>query len=447
MKIVLAGAGDIGFHLAELLSHEQLAITLIDTNSDVLDHAQQKLDVITLKGDASSPAILKTAEVGSADIFLAVTTSEKTNLISCILAKKMGAKQCIARVNNVEFLGEEQKLDFKDLGVDAIFSPRLLASEEIVRLIKHPYFTDVFEFEKGEFHLCGLSISHPSQLIDKTIEQIARNNPNIAFRPIAILRNNETIITRGQTVVREEDHMYFLIPRKRMNEMLNFLGMKKIRKVQDIMVVGGTDVGFQTAQLLEKDYNVKLIEEEKEICKRVAEHLDETLVLHGDPTNFDLLRQEGLEEMDCFISLTPRTESNILACLMARESGVYKTIALVENVHYTHLSQNIGIDTLINKKLIAANNIFRFVRKGKVEAITSLHGVDAEVIEFLLHRKNRVTKVPIKDLHFPEKALIGGVIRDGKPYIPDGNFTMAVGDKVIVFALPEAISKIEELFR
>jgi trk system potassium uptake protein TrkA len=447
MKIVVAGAGDIGFHLAELLSYEQQAITLIDTNNDVLDHAQQKLDVITLKGDASTPSILDMAEVGSASIFLAVTTSEKTNLISCILAKKMGASQCIARVNNVEYLDEERRNTFKELGVDAIFSPRLLASQEIVRLIKHPYFTDVFEFEKGKFYLCGLSISHPSKLIDRTIEEIARDNPDIAFRPIAILRDNTTIITRGQTVVRENDHMYFLIPRKRMDEMLQFLDKKKGKKVQNIMVVGGTDVGFLTAQLLENDYNVKLIEEEKTICKRVAENLEETLVLHGNPTNLDLLRQEGMGDMDCFISLTPRTESNILSCLMARESGVYKTIALVENIDYTHLSQNIGIDTLINKKLIAANNIFRFVRKGKVEAITSLHGVDAEVIEFLLHRKNRVTKKPIKDLHFPEKALIGGVIREGKTIIPDGNFIMSVGDKVIVFALPEAISRIEELFR
>lgn len=446
MKIVLAGAGDIGFHLAELLSHEQQAITLIDINVDVLDHAQEKLDVITLRGDASTPSILALAEVGSADIFVAVTTSEKTNLISCILAKKMGAEQCIARVNNVEYLNEDHKSTFKELGVDAIFSPRLLASQEIFRLIKHPYFTDVFEFEKGEFNLCGISTEKSIHLIDRSIEEIAKAHPNIPFRPIAILRGNTTIITRGKTVIRKDDHMYYLIPRKKMQKMLDFLGLERGKKVQNVMIVGGTDVGFLTAQLLEKDYNVKLIEEDRNICKKIADSLEETLVLNGDPTNLDLLHQEGLNEMDCFISLTPRTESNILSCLMAKESGVYKTISLVENIDYTHLSQNIGIDTLINKKLIAANNIFRFVRKGRVEAITSLHGVDAEVIEYLIHRKNRVTKKPIKDLHFPEKALIGGVIRDGIPYIPDGNFQINVGDKVIVFALPEAISRIEELF-
>ena len=446
MKIVLAGAGDIGFHLAELLSYEQQDITLIDSNSDVLKQVEEKLDVFTVKGDASSPTTLGEAEVGRADLFLAVTTSEKTNVIACILAKKMGAKQSIGRVSNVEYLKPNHKETFKSLGVDALFSPKLLAAQEIQRLIQQSYFTDLFEFEGGKFSLTGITIKHSSNLINKTIAEIDLENADLPFRPIAILRGNNSIIPRGQTVILEGDHVYFLVPKDRMKGFLKLLGAEE-KKIKNIMLVGGSDVGMLTAQLLESNYNVKLIEKIKTNCQQIAECLEETLVLNGDPTNYDLLRQEGLEEMDCFVSLMPSTESNILACLMAKKSGVYKTIALVENIDYTHLSQNIGIDTLINKKLIAANNIFRFVRKGKVEAITSLHGVDAEVIEYSIHRNNRVTKKPLRALHFPEKALIGGVIRADQSYIPDGNFQLEVGDKVIVFALPEAISKVEELFR
>ena len=213
------------------------------------------------------------------------------------------------------------------------------------------------------------------------------------------------------------------------------------------MIVGGTDVGQTTAQLLEKDYNVTIVDQSKETCKHLAENLDNTLIIKANPGNVELLKEEGLENMDAFIALTPNSETNIITSLMAEDAGVFKTIALVDNTDYTHISQNIGVDTIINKKLIAANNIFRFVRKGKVEAITSLHGVKAEIIEFIIQKNNRITKYRLKDLHFPYKAMIGGVIRGEESLIPDGNFQLQLHDKVIVFTLPEAISKVEEMFR
>ena len=213
------------------------------------------------------------------------------------------------------------------------------------------------------------------------------------------------------------------------------------------MIVGGTDLGLTTAKLLEKEYNVTLIEKKKETCKMLIEDLHNTLVVNADPNNVELLQEEGLARMDVFIALTPNSETNIITSLMADKNGVRKTIALVDNIDYTHISQNIGVDTIINKKLIAANNIFRYVRKGNIEAITSLHGVNAEVIEFSINKSNRLTKFPLKSLHFPEKAVIGGVIRGEESIIPDGEFQLNIDDKVIVFALPEAISKVESLFR
>jgi trk/ktr system potassium uptake protein len=446
MKIVIAGAGDIGFHLAQLLALEQQDIILIDTNQEVLDYVTTHLDVITIKGDSSSVPVLDEAGVRNAGLFLAVTTSEKTNLLAAILAKKLGAKQTIARINNREYLADITKDHFKQLGIDSLICPRQLAAQEIARLIRQASLTDIFDFEKGKISVIGFMLDESSPLVDLTIREIANNNPEVPFKPIAVLRNYQTIIPRGNFRLQGKDHIYCITKNDTIDQVIKFVG-KDLVNVKNIMIVGGTDVGQATAQLLEEDYNVTLVEKDKECCKYLAESLDNTLIIKADPGNVELLKEEGLENMDAFIALTPNSETNIITSLMAEDAGVFKTIALVNNTDYTHISQNIGIDTIINKKLIAANNIFRFVRKGKVEAITSLHGVSAEIIEFVIEKNNRITKYRLKDLHFPSKAVIAGVIRGEESLIPDGNFILQLNDKVIVFALPEAISKVEELFR
>lgn len=446
MKIIILGAGDIGYHLAHLLSLEKHDITVIDNQKEVLDMTAQKLDVMAVYGDGSSFATLKEASVNDADLVISVTTSEKTNLMSCVLAKKFGAKQTIARVNQAEYLEEEAMATFRELGVDTLFSPKLLAAQEIQRLIEHPYFTDVFDFEDGLFSLCGLYIDASCPVRGKTIVEIAMEHEGLAFRPIAILRGNETIIPRGPTKIKLNDQVFFLNPNGKIQDLIEVFGLNK-QAIKNIMIIGGQDIARLTADRLESKYRLKLIDENKSVCRELADDLDRTLVLHGDPTNFDLLKEEDLGAMDCFIALTGSTEANILSSMMARNLGVKKTISLVENAAYIRLSHNIGIDTLINKKLIAANHIFRFVRKGKVAAITTLSGVNAEVIEFVIEKESEMTEKAIHELSFPEEALIGGVIRGNQSYIPGGNFKMAVGDKVIIFALPAAIGKIEKLFK
>lgn len=446
MKIVIAGAGDVGFHLAELLVYENQDIVLIDTNQEVLDYAATHLDVMTLRGDSASIDILKQAEVERAKIVLAVTTSEKTNLVTAILAKKMGARQTIARVNNQEYLEPGQREVFRELGVDSLISPQELAAEEIFRLVSQCSFTDIFEFENGKINLVGITLDDYSPIVNKRIADIDWQYQKLEPKAMAILRGHRTLIPHGDTILRRNDHIYFTTKKENIDQLVNVVGKKKV-KVHNIMILGGTGLGYASAKRLEKEYSVTLIEPSKNRCKELAARLNNTLIIHGEPGNIDLLEEEGLNNMDAFIALTPNSETNIIASLTAKNHGVYKTIAQVENKEYIHISQNIGVDTLINKKLIAANNIFRFVRKGKIEAITSLHGVDAEVIEFVVQKNNRLTKKPLSDLHFPETALIGGVIRGEESLIPNGDFQMQVDDKVIVFALPEAIGRLEELFR
>ncbi|MEM1214646.1 MAG: Trk system potassium transporter TrkA [Bacteroidota bacterium] len=446
MKIIIAGVGAVGFHLAELLVKENQDLVLIDEKEAVLQHASNHLDVLTLRGDAASLEILEQATVAKADLFIAVTTSEKTNLLVAILAKQMGAKKTIARINNAEYLCEMQKERFQQLGVDVLISPPQLAAQEIIRLLERASFTDVFEFEDGKLAVVGFTLDTICPLINRTIEDVAAEAEDCPFRGIALLRNGKTLIPEGRTVLRKGDHLYVSTHKKYLDAARTFAG-KQLKPIAKLMIVGGTPLALVTAKLLEERYQITVVLEDKEQGKECAELLNNGLVIHANPGNIDALKEEGLASMDAFVALTPNAEINIITSLMAEEVGVYKTIALVDNVNYTHISQNIGIDTIINKKLNAANNIFRFVRKGKVEAEASLHGVEADLIEFLVHKKNRLLKRPIKELHFPREAIIAGVIRGERSYIPTGDFQFEIEDKVIVFALPEAIKRVEEMFK
>ncbi|MBY5957227.1 Trk system potassium transporter TrkA [Membranicola marinus] len=446
MKIILAGAGEVGRHLAKLLSFENHEIILIDIEQETLDNAFNQLDILPVKGDAAARSVLHQAEIGKADLYMAVTTSEHTNLVSAILAKKMGAKQTIARVENPEFLEKDQIDVFKELGVDTIISPNYLVAKEITRLLKQTALTDIFEFENGKLSVIGLTVRYNSKIANKNILEIEKMTTDFPFRPIAILRGNTTIRPRGTTIVRPRDHIYLMSRREEISKATTFAG-KMNKTVKSVMILGGGEITRLTARMIEKIYNVTIVEEDKESCKILLENLSNSLVIKGDPTNFNVLREEGLEEMDALICLMPSSEANIIMSLMAEELKAIKTIALVDNADYIRLSQNIGVDTLLNTKLIAANNIFRFVRKGEIEAITSLHGVDAEIIEFTVTKNNKMVRKPLYKLHFPDKALIAGVIREEESIIPDGNFQLQIDDKVIVFAEPEAISLVEKMFR
>lgn len=446
MKIVIAGAGSIGFHLAKLLTHENQDITLIDTNEEILQYAGTNLDVLTIRGDAASIDVLKQAKVERAKIFLAVTTSEKTNLLTAILAKQLGAKKTIARIDNPEYLEKTQQENFNRLGVDTLISPQLLAAKEIEKLIKRGTFTDIFEFEEGKISIVGFTLDTTCPLINKTVGDVEQMHPEQNYKGIAILRGQKTIIPNKNTMLWKGDHLYLVTKNKNIDGAHSFVG-KELKPIKRVMIIGDTPLALRTAQILENTYYVSLVLENKKMAKSFLETLNKTLVVNGDPSNIDILKEEGIEQMDAFIALTPNSETNIITSLMAEELGVYKTIAQVDNINYTHISQNIGVDTIINKKLIAANNIFRFVRKGRVEAVASLHGVDAEVIEFVVHKSNRLLKHPIKDLHLPEKAVIAGVIRGEQSFIPEPDFKLEIDDKVIVFTLPEALYKVEQIFK
>tara|TARA_B110000444_G_C18814390_1_gene584340 strand:- start:623 stop:1963 length:1341 start_codon:yes stop_codon:yes gene_type:complete len=446
MKIIIAGAGDVGSHLAKLLSSEFHDIYLIDKNEERLNSISSQFDVFTIPGDAKSVEIMEQKLISSCDLLIAVTSSEETNMLICILGKKLGAKHTIARINDDNIIKENREHFYNDLGINTLISPTHLASLEIKRLIHQSAFTDDIEFEQGKLTVFGISLSSNSILINKTVRESADLNPNLTFKPLALHRDNLTLLVSGETILKENDIVYFISLKESIDNIIKICGKHKF-KVKDVMIIGGSRIGLNTAELLEKDFRVTLVEKDKKRCEEMASTLKSTLVVNINGHDVKMLEEEGLTETDALVSVTADSEMNIMTSLVGKSHGIKKTIARIENFDYINLSQSIGVDTLINKKIIAADNIFKFVRKGNVSSVANLHGTDAEIIEFIVKSGTKITKKPLNQLNFPSLSKIAGVIRDGNPIIPFGDFQLQENDQTIVFSLTESIKKIEEFFQ
>lgn len=446
MKIIIAGAGDLGSHLAKLLSSESHDIYLLDLNEDRLNTISSQIDVFTIAGDAKSVEIMEQKLISSCDLLIAVTSSEETNMLICILGKKLGAKRTIARINDVNIIKENKEHFYNELGIDTLISPTYLATLEIQRLVNQSAFTDDIEFDNGKLTVFGISLSENSSLINKTVRESADLNPNLSFKPLALHRDDLTLIVNGETVLKENDIVYFISLKDSIPNIIKLCGKNNF-KIKDVMIIGGSRIGINTAELLENDFRVTLVEKDKVTCQQMANTLKKTLIINIDGHDVKMLEEEGLTEIDALISVTADSEMNIMTSLVGKSHGIKKTIARIENFDYINLSQSIGIDTLINKKIIAADNIFKFVRKGNVSLVANLHGTDAEIIEFVVKDGSKITKSPINKLNFPNSSKIAGVIRNGIPIIPFGDFHLKENDKTIVFSLTESIQKIEKFFQ
>ncbi len=399
-----------------------------------------------VRGSATSFRVLKDAGVREADLFIAVTESEEVNLATTMIAKKLGAKKTIARITNEEFMMDKKTLDLKDVGIDELISPESLAAREVKRLLRIAAVTDSFEFDQGLLSLIGITIDQQSALVNRPLAETAKLNPKNTFIIVAILRGSQTIIPNGDTTLQVNDHVYFIAEPDGVDLVLELTGKKDI-EINNMMILGGSKAGYHTARKLSQTYKIKLIERDKEKCFNLADELPDTLVINGDGRNVELLLEEGLADMDAFVALTGDSETNIISCLVAKDRGVKKTVALVENADYIQLSQNIGVDTMINKKLIAANFIFRYIREGDVISIAGIHGVEAEILEYEVNSNCKIANRRLRNLEFPKEAVIGGVIRHQKGYIALGNFEFECNDRVVVLSKREALTAVEEFFK
>ena len=448
MKIIIAGAGEVGYHLAKLLSFESHDITLIDNQKSSLNIAENKLDIKTIEGNSASISILKEANVENSDLVVSLTTSETTNFITCILSKQLGAKRTIARISNVEFIKDCNEIDFDSLGIDELISPENLAAEEIKLILSDSAFANTHDFDDGILKMMAVRLEKNAPFVGKTVMEAASVFPGVHFMPIALKREDSetTIIPRGNTIFCECDHVYFITNSQGIKELYNLMGAEK-QNIKNVMILGAGRVGSKLSKDLSTNgLNIKLVEINKSKANNIAEELPDLMVLNVDGRNVDLLVEENLENMDAFIATTGDSETNIMSCLMAKSKKIKKTIALVENMDYFNLSQSIGIDTLINKKLLAANDIFKFVRNGDIVELAKLNDMDAEIVEFIVNKNSKVLDKKIMDLNFPLTAIIGGVMRYNEGIIALGGFKIQLGDRVLVCSKPESIKKVESLF-
>ena len=448
MKIIIAGAGEVGFHLAKLLSFESQDITLIDNKKCNLNIAENQLDIKTIEGNSASISVLKEANVEQSDLVISLTTSETTNFTTCFLAKQLGAKRTIARISSAEFIENNIEIDFDSIGIDELISPESLATEEIKLLIHESAFTNSHDFEDGILKMMGVKLEKNAPFVGKTVMEAASVFPGVHFMPIALKNEGieKTIIPRGDTVFQLGDQIYFITNEKGLKELYNLLGIVK-QNIENVMILGAGRIGSKLARDLSSEgLNIKIIEINESKANQLAEELSNVMMLNVDGRNVDLLVEENLQNMDAFISTTGNSETNIMSCLMAKSKKIKKTIALVDNMDYFNLSQSIGIDTLINKKLLAANDIFRFVRNGDIVELAKLSNMNAEIVEFNVNEHSNVLNKKIVDLDFPREAIIGGVIRGNEGLIALGNFEIQLGDRVLVCSKSEALKKVESLF-
>ena len=445
MNIVIAGAGAVGTHLAKMLSNEKHDITVIDNDEARLKNVGSSFDILTLQGNATSLGILREAKIKKADLFIAVTQSESVNIASAILARELGAEKTIARIDNQEYLFHLNRELMQKKGIDYMIYPEMIAAREIVGLLSHTGMSDVVDFSGGRLHLYAFRLDDKAPILDKTLTEVTDPDETLEFRAVAITRKGTTIIPRGNEYFRQNDLVYVITNKGGVNNLLRYTGKENI-EVRNIMILGGSRIGVRTAQDLGDQHYVKLIEIDREKSYRISNSLDNALVINGDGTNVDLLVQESLSKMDAFIAVTGNSETNILSCLLARKMGVKKTIAEVENMDYIPLAENIGIDTIINKKLIAASRIFRFTMSSEVKSLRCLTGTEAEVLEFTAKADSPVTMKKLRELEFPKDAIIGGVVRGTSSFIANGDTEIKANDRVVVFSLSSVIGSVGKYF-
>lgn len=445
MKIVIAGAGEMGRHLAAMLSGNGHDITVIDRDGKALEEVGALADIITVEGDSTTFEVLRKASARKCDLFIAVNHTENDNVVAAMIAKQLGARKTIARIDNNEYLEPNNKEIFIEMGIDYLFYPERVAAEEVVNLLGHTSTTEYVDFSGGRLSLSVFKLEPTSPLVGSEAVGFAPEDTELSYRTVAIARDGRTIIPRPEERFEEGDTVYVIARQDAVREVNDLSGQSHV-VVKNLMILGGSHIGIGVAQALQEEVNIKLVDYNAEKAYRLAELLDKTLIINVDGRNTEAMLEEGLPNMDAFLAVTGRSETNILAALLARRMGVKKVIAEVENLNYINLAESMGIDTIVNKKLITAANIFRFTMSTDVQAIKYLTGSDAEVMEFIAKPNSPATRGPIRTLGLPEDVIVGGIVRGDRVEIAVGGTEIRAFDRVVVFALPSAVKRVCEFF-
>lgn len=444
MKIIIAGAGEVGTHLAKMLSQEKMDIVLMDPDENRLVFPNSNMDILPVVGDPTSLRNLEEANIKNTDLFVSVTPEENTNVMACILAHTLGARRTLARINNYEYLLPRNKELFENLGISSMIYPEMLAAKEIVSDIRRPWTRQYWDLFGGALILIGVKIRDNSILINKKIKDLPSEDK--LYHIVAIKRLNQTIIPRGNDDIRSGDLLFFTTTKSHLEDVRKHAG-KKNPEVKKIFIMGASRIAIRACQYLPNNIRIKLIEIDKEKSHRVAEIVpSNVLVINGDGRDTELLMQEGIKDAQAFVALTENASTNILSCIAAKRFGVYKTIAKIENLDYISLAESMDIGAVINKKLIAASHIYKFLLDADVSNVKMLTFANADVAELIARPNSKITRKPVKDLRLPTDMTLGGLIRNGEPMLVKGDTQIQANDHVVVFCLDSAMRKLEDYF-
>ena len=447
MKIVIAGAGAVGTHLSKLLSTERHDCVLIDDDEERLENVDSNLDIMALNSSPTSIKTLKDAGVGSADLFVGVTRYESRNITACALAHALGAKKTVARIDNYEYMQPQAQQIFKDMGVDSIVYPEMLAAKDIISGLQMSWVRQRVDVHDGALVLLGIKLREGCEILNQPLKDLC--GPDDPYHVVAIKRDGDTIIPGGFDVLQLHDLAYFMTTKDYIPYIRKIVGKEGYQDVHNVIAMGGGKTAVRTALTMPDNMNLKIIEQSAARCERLNQLLADAdaMVIHGDGRDLGLLDEEGIKHTQAFVALTGNAETNILACLTAKKLGVRKTVAMIENLDYVSMAESLDIGTIINKKTVAASHIFQMMMRADVRNLRSLMMVEADVAEFVAAEGSRVTKKTVKDLALPTGMTIGGLVRDGKGLLVSGGTQIQTGDSVMVFCHKHQLEKAEKYFK
>lgn len=446
MRVVVVGAGEVGFHLAERLSEESQDVVIIESDPDRAEFAAQQLDVLTVVGNGASLSTLERAGIGQASMVLAVSSRDEVNLIACLAAKRTGVKYTVARISNPDYYERGSVLSRDELGIDLMVNPERECARETFQLLKNLAFTEVADFADGRVQLVGLDIKNGAPVAGKMIKNLRAELGGYHYVTAAIVRDGVTRIPRADTTIEVGDHLYLLAPADEVADIPPLAGHERF-ELRRAMIAGGSAEGLYLAELLE-DAGIEctILDRDRRRCVELAERLPRSLVLHADATDLELLEMEGVSGVDGFVTATGNDETNLLASLLAKTAGAKKVVSLVHKFEYLKLGSRVGVDASVSPRISTVNAILRYVRRGRVMTVAHLAGVGAEAIEFEVDNQSRIAGQALKDVDFPKDGVVGTILRGDQIILPRGDDVLHPGDDVIVFALPEAIPQVEALF-
>ena len=446
MKVIIIGAGEVGYHIADVLSHEGIDTVVIDRDEERLREIAETLDIQTVVGSGSSPEVLKRAEITNADMVVAVTDSDETNMIACLLASTQSRTPIrIARIRNPELNGDNPLFSTDHLNIDLVINPEQEAVNKMIDLLEFPGASEVFSFAGGRIRLLGFGIDGDAAVVGKQLSELRAMTPGVKVLITAMVREEKFIIPRGDSVIEAGDYLFAVADATRVRELLHFFG-KEAEPPRRVIIIGGGNTGLMLAGMIEKmGVSVKIIEKRQDKCEHLAASLEKTVVLHGDGTSQELLKEENIQNTDFFIAVTNDEEANILGALLAKQLGARKVISLIKRVDYIPLVGRVGIDGVINPRHAAVGRILHFIRKGKIISATPLRDERAEAFEFVALETSEITDRPFKEIPFPRGTIVGAIVRGEEIIIPSGDSVIRPGDHCVIFTPRSAIVQLEKL--